>query len=99
MDTQEAKQGTEQVEAERELSKHEEDPWESAAGLPCRLSVNLPVPGFTVRDLLELELDTVVDTQYGTNSSVPVWVNAVRIGEAEFDVFGTSLAIRINELG
>lgn len=97
MNTQEAKQGSEQ--ADVEYRKNEESPWESAAGLPCQLTVDLPVPDFRVRDLLELELDTVVDTQCGTNTSVPVWVNAVRIGEAEFDVFGTSLAIRINELG
>jgi len=41
----------------------------------------------------------VVDTRCNTNNPVPVWVNAVRIGEAEFDVLGTRLAIRINELG
>ena len=97
MNIQEARQGSEQAGVEH--SKKEESPWESAAGLPCQLTIDLPVPGFTVRDLLELELDTVVDTQCGTNTSVPVWVNAARIGEAEFDVFGTSLAIRINELG
>lgn len=73
--------------------------WTSVSGLPCQLSVALPVAGFKVRDLLELEIETVVDTRCNTNNPVPVWVNAVRIGEAEFDVFGTRLAIRINELG
>ncbi|MEJ2006640.1 MAG: FliM/FliN family flagellar motor switch protein [Acidobacteriota bacterium] len=77
----------------------EDDSWESVSGLPCHLSVALPVAGFRVRDLLELEIKTVVDTRCNTNNSVPVWVNAVRIGEAEFDVFGTRLAIRIDELG
>lgn len=77
----------------------EDNPWESASGLPCLLSVALPVSGFKVRDLLELEVETVIDTRCNTNNPVPVWVNSVRIGEAEFDVFGTRLAIRINELG
>jgi flagellar motor switch/type III secretory pathway protein FliN len=79
--------------------KSEDNSWESVAGLPCHLSVALPVAGFKVRDLLELEIETVVDTHCNTSNPVPVWVNAARIGEAEFDVFGTRLAIRINELG
>ena len=77
----------------------QDDSWEGVSGLPCRLSVALPVAGFKVRDLLELENETVVDTHCNTSNSVPVWVNAVRIGETEFDVFGIRLAIRINELG
>jgi len=80
-------------------SDSEENSWESVSGLPCHLSVALPVTGFKVRNLLELEIETVVDTRCNTNNPVPVWVNAVRIGEAEFDVLGTRLAIRINELG
>lgn len=76
----------------------EADSWESVSGLPCHLSVGLPVAGFKVRDLLELEIETVVDTRCNTSNPVPVWVNAVRIGDAEFDVFGTHVAIRINEL-
>lgn len=97
METQEPKPGTEQ--AAEDQPNGEENPWKSAAGLPCQLTVELPVAGFKVRDLLELELETVVDTRCSSNSSVPVWVNSVRIGEAEFDVFGTRLAIRLNELG
>lgn len=72
--------------------------WDSVLGLPCLLSVGLPVAGFKVRDLLELEIETVVDTRCNTSNPVPVWVNAVKIGDAEFDVFGTRVAIRINEL-
>lgn len=72
--------------------------WDSVSGLPCLLSVGLPVAGFKVRDLLELEIETVVDTRCNTSNPVPVWVNAVKIGDAEFDVFGTRVAIRINEL-
>lgn len=76
----------------------EDNSWEGVSGLPCHLCVGLPVSGFKVRDLLELEIETVVDTHCNTNNPVPVWVNAVRIGDAEFDLFGTRIAIRINEL-
>lgn len=97
MEAENPKAETEQANAS--TSEGEESSWESVSGLPCHLSVALPVAGFKVRDLLELETETVVDTHCNTSDPVPVWVNAVRIGEAEFDVFGTRLAIRINELG
>lgn len=71
---------------------------ESVSGLPCNLSIDLPVAGFKVRDLLELEIETVVDTRCNTSNPVPIWVNAIKIGDAEFDLFGTRIAIRINEL-
>lgn len=90
---------TEVEQAAAPVRKGEESSWESLSGLPCHLSVALTVARFKVRDLLELEIDTVVDTRCSTNNTVPIWVNAVRIGEAEFDVFGSRLAIRINELG
>lgn len=97
METENLKKETEQN--HKPASNVDESPWESVSGLPCRLSVDLPVAGFKVRDLMELEIETVVDSRCSTNNPVPVWVNAVKIGEAEFDVFGTRLAIRINELG
>lgn len=80
------------------VPKDKEDSWKSVSELPCQLRVALPVAGFRVRDLLELEIETVVDTRCNTSNPVPVWVNAVKIGDAEFDVFGTRVAIRINEL-
>jgi|GEM_PF-1261060 flagellar motor switch/type III secretory pathway protein FliN len=76
-----------------------QDAWQDVIGLPCFLSVALPITGFRVRDLLELEVETVLNTRCNTNDPVPVWVNSVQIGEAEFDVFGTRLAVRISELG
>lgn len=97
METENLKKETKQN--NKPAGETEGSSWESVSGLPCRLSVALPVAGFKVRDLMELEIETVVDTRCNTNNPVPVWVNAVKIAEAEFDVFGTRLAIRINELG
>lgn len=97
METENLKAATEQPAGDHPAGR--ENPCESVLGLPCLLSVALPVSGFKVRDLLDLEIATVVDTRCNTSNSVPVWVNSVRIGEAEFDVFGTHLAIRISELG
>jgi flagellar motor switch/type III secretory pathway protein FliN len=74
------------------------DPWEFAKRLPCRLSVDLPVPGFTVRDLLSLEAHSIVATQAPEGTRVPIRVNGQVIARGEFDVVGMRLAVRILEL-
>lgn len=76
-----------------------EEVWPQVAGLPCMLSVELPVAVFKVRDLLMLDVETVVDSGRPATSKVPVCVNGARVGWAEFDVLRTRLAIRISELG
>lgn len=86
-----------ETEAKETVSK--DDPWGQVAGLRCTLSVDLPVTGFKVRDLLMLDVDTVVDSHQNATSQAPVWVNGARIGWAEFDALRTRLAIRISELG
>ena len=77
----------------------QEDPWAAVSGLRCQLSVGLPVPRFRVADLLTLDVETVIDSGANCAGLVPVWVNGVRIGMAEFDVLGARLAVRIKELG
>ena len=74
------------------------DAWELAKKLPCRLSVELPVPGFLVRDLLRLELDSIVETREPEGGRVPIRVNGQTLARGEFDVVGLRLAVRILEL-
>jgi flagellar motor switch/type III secretory pathway protein FliN len=74
------------------------DSWADVLGLPTQISVDLRIQKFSVRDLLALDLDTIVDTGIRATDPVPVWVNGVVIGSAEFDVLGKRLAIRLNEL-
>lgn len=74
------------------------DEWAALGALPCKLSVAVSVPGFTVRDLLVLDVGSVVETQTSATGSVPVWVNGVKIARAEFDVLRANVAIRIGEL-
>lgn len=81
-----------------EIAAHE-DSWALISGLRCKLSVDLSVTGFKVRDLLTLDVDTVVDSHHNSTGQVPIRVNGVRIGWAEFDVLRTRLAIRVSELG
>lgn len=75
-----------------------EDEWAALGALPCKLSVAVSVPGFTVRDLLVLDVGSLVETQTSATGSVPVWVNGVKIARAEFDVLRANVAIRIGEL-
>ena len=72
--------------------------WEEAEYLPCKLSVALQVPKLTVGDLLDMEVNSVIDCRVSRDAALPVWVNEVIIGSAEFEVVGRRLAVRITEL-
>ncbi len=75
-----------------------EELWEEAALLPCLLSVDVPLMDFTVRDLLQLEAGSLVESSNVNGADVPVLVNHQLIGWAEFEVVGQRLAIRLTEL-
>ena len=72
--------------------------WAEVLDLPCCLRVNLEVPDFTIRDLLSLEVNSIVDTQRREGAHVPVHVNGVMVGWAEFDVIEDRLAVRFTEM-
>lgn len=72
--------------------------WTEALRLPCRLSVALDVPHFTIRDLLALNRNSLVDTRRREGAHVPVLVNGVMVGWAEFDVIDGRLAVRMTEM-
>jgi flagellar motor switch/type III secretory pathway protein FliN len=69
-------------------------PW-----LPCTLSLELPVVRFTIGDLLKLTKGSIVETATHHTSDVPLRVNQLLIGWAEFEVVGDRLAIRITDQG
>ncbi len=72
--------------------------WPEALELPCRLNVSLEVPHFTIRDLLSLRVNSLVDTRRTEGAHVPVKVNGVMVGWAEFDVLDGRLAVRLTEM-
>ena len=74
------------------------DLWPEALELPCQLNVALEVPRFTVRDLLSLSVNSLVDTRRREGAHVPVLVNSVMVGWAEFDVIEGQLAVRMTEM-
>jgi flagellar motor switch/type III secretory pathway protein FliN len=75
-----------------------EELWQEAAWLPCVLSVDLPVKNFTVRDLLQLEKGSVLESEIANGADVPVLVNAHLVGWAEFEIVGRSLGVRMTGL-
>lgn len=74
------------------------DAWRDIMRIPCTLTVALAVPGIKVRDLLSLDIESIVDSLKPVGSSLPVHVNGIVIALAEFDVVGHKLAVLINEL-
>ena len=72
--------------------------WRPVLGLPCHLTVDLPLPGFRVTDFLALEVGSVIGTSWRLSHDVPVRINGTLIGWAEFEGAGKRLAVRFTEL-
>jgi flagellar motor switch/type III secretory pathway protein FliN len=72
--------------------------WSEATWLPCRLSVELAVPNFTIGDLLRLQTNNLVDSEWKQNADVPLRINGLLIGYAEFELLGDKAAVRMTEL-
>lgn len=80
-------------------SEAEEDArWKPVLGLPCELTVDLPLPGFTIADLLKLRNGSVINAHWRLGRDVPLHLNGMEIGWSEFEVVGDKLAVRLTEL-
>jgi flagellar motor switch/type III secretory pathway protein FliN len=73
------------------------DPLDSVQWMPFTLSLELPVVGFTIGDLLKLTKGSIVETASHHTSDVPLRVNKLLIGWTEFEVIGDRMAVRITE--
>lgn len=72
--------------------------WKDVLGLPCTISVEIPIAAFTVKDMLNLEPEVVISSAWATTSNVPLRVNGEAVAWCEFEVLGNQLAIRLTEL-
>ena len=72
--------------------------WEQFSGLPCSISVDVPVPGFTLRDLIALRPGSIISTKFQTSSGVPLHANRVLIAWCDFEAMGKWLSVRLTEL-
>jgi len=75
------------------------DKWEHVREMTCNLSVELPVPGFRVRDLIRLQPQAVIDTRWSVGNDVPLRINGELLAWCEFEVIENHLAVRLTELG
>jgi flagellar motor switch/type III secretory pathway protein FliN len=75
----------------------EQDLLDTMPWLPCTLSLELPVVGFTIGDLLRLTKGSIVETATHHTSDLPLRVNQLLMGWTEFDVVGDRLAVRITD--
>jgi len=74
------------------------DPWARVENLPCLLTVEIPVPGFTVADLVRLVRGRIIATRWTVGQDVPLRVNGQLIAWSEFEVVQNHLAVRLTEL-
>ena len=74
------------------------DPWAHLEGLPCLLTVEIPVSAFTVGDLVHLAPGRIVATRWVAGLDVPLRINGELIAWSEFEVVGDRLAVRMTEL-
>lgn len=72
--------------------------WGDTLWLPCRVSFGLKILGFTVGDLVQLELDSVVDSQQSRSQKVEVALNGRHIAWAEPEAAGDQLGFRLTGL-
>jgi len=74
------------------------DPWTHVEALPCLLSVEIPVPGFTVANLISLAPSRLVNTSWAVGEDVPLRVNGELIAWSEFEIVNNHVAVRLTEL-
>ena len=72
--------------------------WQPVLGLPCELSVDLPLPRFRIAALLQLHAGSVINTGWHLGHDVPWRINGTLIGWSEFEVVNNRLAVRLTEL-
>jgi len=74
------------------------DAWAQVLPLPCRLTVDVPLPGFTVADVLRLQRSSVINSHWRVGTDIPLRLNGELIARGEFEVVGNHLAVRLTEL-
>lgn len=69
-----------------------------AGRLPVELDVAVPVREFRVRDLVDLQVGQVVESQWEHTGDLPLAAGDVQLAWSEFEVLDTRLGVRITRL-
>jgi flagellar motor switch protein FliN len=81
-----------------DVSISEQQDWESVRSLPCAATLDIPVPNFTVAELLVLQIGSVVETNWAAGAEIPLKVNRSTIAWGELELLGDRLGVRLTEL-
>jgi hypothetical protein len=84
--------------AQSQPPKARSQAWEKALALVGKLTVDMPIPGFTVSDALRLQNKSVIDAHWRVGADIALRVNGRLIAGGEFEVVGSHLAVRLTEL-
>lgn len=68
------------------------------ARLPVELDVSIPLRDFRVRDLLALEPERLVESEWSSGVDLPLAAGAVHLAWCEFEVIETQLVVRLTRL-
>ena len=68
------------------------------AQLPVELDVAVPVRDFRVRNLLALQPEQMIVSQWSNGDDLPLAAGAVRLAWCEFEVVDNQLAVRVTRL-
>jgi flagellar motor switch protein FliN/FliY len=74
------------------------DQWLRVEPLPCLLTIEISVPGFTVADLVHLQRGRIIASRWTVGHDVPLRLNGELIAWSEFEVAQNHLAVRLTEL-
>lgn len=72
--------------------------WPVVDWLPVPLAVGLPIPTFRVRDLLTLEVGSIVSTQWPNGDDLPLSAGAVQLAWVDMETVEQSMAVRLTRL-
>ncbi len=77
----------------------EEHPhWLAISRLPVVLTSRIPLGGFKVHDLLQLEQGQLIRSNWSTSEDIPVKIGRLHLAWSEFEVVEESMALRLTRL-
>ncbi len=74
------------------------EPFNRYKHLRCMVTLELPVPHFTVREALNLRSGAIVDTRWSQATDIPIRVNGELLAWSEFEVVDNRYGVRLTEL-
>ena len=87
-----------QQQAEVQAPASAKSPIDAYHWLCCKTTAEIPVPKFTVGDLLKLHKGDVVRTATPVAQDIPVRINKTLLGWGRFEAVNDRRAVRITEL-